>query len=143
MNRQGNRAFTLVEMLVAVGLFAAMLLISTVVFRTAIDAQQKASSAGNYMRDIRVITQRIDDDFSQIDLNAPFALWFERNGSDSVIFFANGQFEQISDNNIDPSSSLNNYAAMQYGVTDSQLLRCFEPIERYQDILPHNPNPDN
>lgn len=144
MNKPNNiKAFTLIEMLVAVGLLTAMLLISTVVFRTAIDAQQKASSAGNYMRDIRVVTQRIDDDFSQIDLNAPFALWFERNGSDSVIFFANGQFEQISGGNIDESVELNNYAALQYGVTDSQLLRYFEAVERFQDILAHGHNPQN
>ena len=136
MNIRNKKAFTIVEMLIAIGLLVAMMAASVVVFRVAINAQQKASATGDYMRSIRSTSLQIQNDFSAIDLNAPFAIWFERNGSDRMYFFANGKFEQLSSGNLDPAQTVYNYGSLFYRTDGStQLLRQFTPADRYQDII--------
>lgn len=144
MNKLNQKGFTIVEMLVAIGLLVAMLTVSVVVFRTAIGAQQKSVATGDYMRSIRSTTMQMEQDFSAIDLNAPFAIWFDRYGSDRVFFFANGVFEQLTSGNLDATQSAYNYGSLFYTTdTTSDLLRQFVGANRYQDILTPSVNPDN
>ncbi len=136
MNKRNKKAFTIVEMLVAIGLLVAMMTASIVVFRVAINSQQKAVATGDYMRSVRAVTQRLENDFSAIDLNVPFAIWFDKDGSDRIFFFANGTFEQLSSGNLDDTQATHNYGSLFYSTGGiSQLLRQFTPADRYQDIL--------
>jgi type II secretory pathway pseudopilin PulG len=135
MNRVSKKAFTIVELLVAVGLLVAMMAASVAVFRTAIDAQQKASSTGDYMNAIAAVTNQIREDFSSIDVDAPFAIWFNADGSDRAFFFASGRFEQLSGGNLDTDVQVDNYGAIHYAVDSNMLLRDFLPADRYQQFI--------
>lgn len=143
MRKLNKKAFTIVEMLVAIGLLAAMMAASVVVFRLSIDAQQKAAATGDYMRSIRTITKQVENDFSSIDLNAPFALWFEKNGSDKAFFFANGHFEQLTGDNLTAGSDASNFGSLHFVASDDYLLREFTPCLRYQEIIAPSVVADN
>lgn len=141
MNKVNKKAFTIVELLVAVGLLAAMMAASMVVFRVSINAQQSAAATGDYMRTIAAVTTQLKEDYSSIDTNAPFAIWFNRYGSDSVYFFNTGRFEQLSGGNLDATSTVSTYGSLLYGVdAELNLLRGFDPVSRYQDVITPSTN---
>ena len=135
MNIRNKKAFTIVELLVAVGLLVAMMAASVVVFRVAIDAQLKATATGDYTRSITATTTKLQQDFSSIDINAPFAIWFDKNGSDRIFFFATGQFEEVTDGNLDTGSTISTYGALLYANDSTNLLRRFTGVNRYQDVI--------
>ncbi|MFI4911179.1 MAG: hypothetical protein ACIAQZ_05875 [Sedimentisphaeraceae bacterium JB056] len=136
MKQVNKRAFTIVELLLAVGLLVAMMAVSVVVFKVAIDAQQKAIAMGDYMRTITSIKTQINNDFSSIDENAPFAVWFDRNGNDRMFFFGTGFFEQLSGGNLDTTSDIFTYGSFLYLIdAPYELLREFNGWDRYQDVI--------
>jgi type II secretory pathway pseudopilin PulG len=141
MKSDNKKAFTIVELLVAVGLLVAMMAASVVVFRTAIDAQQKAASAGDYMRAITAVTNQIRNDFQSLDSDAPFIVSFNRYGSDSIYFFTTGRFEQLSEGNIDSGSDVYTYGGIHYAADADMLLRSFEPLNRYTEVIIPSTNP--
>ncbi len=136
MNKFKQTAFTIVELLVAIGLLVAILMFSIVIFRVAIQSQQKAVATGEFLRTITAITTRLEQDFSSLDVDAPFAIWFDKDGSDRVFFFTSGRFGRLSSGNIDAGQVSYNYGALLYATAgSSQLLREFTPTDRYQDII--------
>ena len=140
MNKRTDKAFTLVELLVAMGLFAAIMVIGVLVFRTAIHSQQAAARVADFMRDIGSATQLLSDDFSSVDSDAPFGIWFDKDGNAGILVFVTGNFQQISRNNLEESSQLKNYAVLVYKIEGNKLIRYFKPVDRQEDILPHSLN---
>ncbi len=95
-----KRAFTLVELMVAVGLMAMMIAFTSVIFRFGIDAHRISSAKAEIMQKVRVITEQLNSDLRGLRKDAPLMIWFERdrvrvaepNRYDQIMFFANGDF---------------------------------------------------
>ena len=90
-----NKAFTLIELVVAVALLAMIVAFSGVVFRVSIDSYRTATANAEIMQKLRAITGQLDTDFKAIRPDAPLLIWFEQddpNRYDQVMFFATGDF---------------------------------------------------
>lgn len=58
-----RRAFTLIEMVVSLGILALILSFAGVIFRVSIDAQRMAMANAEIMQKLRIITEQLDADF--------------------------------------------------------------------------------
>ncbi len=101
--------FTLIELMVAMGILALIMAFSGVVFRVSIDSHRKAMANAEIMQKVRAITDQLNADFKGLDKNSEiFMTWVAKpigpgGGSDSnydgyerfdrVVFFANGDFQ--------------------------------------------------
>ena len=89
-----KKAFTITELLVAVGLLAAVIMASSMIFHYSIEAQRTASATAEIMRTLRAITDQLNSDFANIRTDAPLMVGFNRNPdglrADSIAFFASG-----------------------------------------------------
>jgi hypothetical protein len=94
-----KKAFTITELLVAVGLLAAVLSASTMVFHYSIEAQRTAMATAEIMRTLRAITDQLNMDFAGLRTSdAPMVVKFkgnpaDSNMADSLVFFAAGDFQ--------------------------------------------------
>ena len=64
--RQLKNAFTITELLVAIGLLAALLAGSGIIFQKAVQAERIAKATSQITRKLQVITEQIDRDFSAL-----------------------------------------------------------------------------
>jgi hypothetical protein len=94
-----KKAFTITELIVAVGLLAAVLAASTMIFHYAIEAQRTAMATAEIMRTMRAITDQLNMDFAGLRISdAPMIIKFhgnpkDANEADSIVFFAAGDFQ--------------------------------------------------
>ena len=98
-----RKAFTLVELMVAVGLLAMVMVMAGTIFRVALESYRVAKANGEIMQKLRVITSQLDRDLqglcqrddvftaclSQPDPDNPRG----RSRSDHLVFLSNGGFE--------------------------------------------------
>ena len=93
-----KKAFTITELLVAVGLLAVVLAACGIIFNYSIDAQRTASATSEIMRNLRVITDQLNADFAGMRKDAPLVVRFDRAGvnADSVVFFSTGDFQDAN-----------------------------------------------
>jgi len=95
-----KKGFTITELMVAVGLLAAVLSASMVVFTYSIEAQRTAMATAEIMRTLRSITDQLNYDFSGIaeSNQAPMITMFEGSdpNADSIVFFATGDFQDAN-----------------------------------------------
>lgn len=93
-----RQAFTLVELMVAVGLMGMMIAFTSVIFRFGIDAHRISSAKAEIMQKVRVITEQLNSDLRGLRKDAPVLVWFQEdpNGGktryDQIMFFADGDF---------------------------------------------------
>lgn len=104
--RQG---FTIIELLVAIGILVALLAASGVIFSMAVDAQRAASATSEITEKLHAIRDQFDNDFGGLLKDEAFAIWFELNPIDEdgdgtidryerfdqIMFFATGDFQTI------------------------------------------------
>lgn len=109
-----RKAFTLIELVVAIGILAMVLSFAGVIFQVSIDSRRLALANAEIMRKLRVITDQLDADFHQLRKDGEiFVIWhaerkrdfvppqqnhpsaFER--FDRIMFFADGDFETYRD----------------------------------------------
>ena len=124
MKRDG---FTIIEMLVAIGLLTALLAGSAVIFGISVQAQRTAKATSEISRRLRAITDQLNADFAGLQKDAPLAIWFEydsitNNRHDQILFFADGDFQttkqyKSTDNTIIGTIS-GNVARVYYGQAD-------------------------
>jgi prepilin-type N-terminal cleavage/methylation domain-containing protein len=103
-----NKAFTLVELLVAIGILAIVLSFSSVIFKVSINAHRTALAHAEIMQKLRAITDQLNADFKGLRKDGEFFLvWvakpsapgFEDNDYDGyerfdrIMFFADGDFQ--------------------------------------------------
>ncbi len=69
-----KKAFTIIELLVAVGLLAGLLAASGIVFKAAIDAQRAATATAEITRKLRTITDQLNADFEHLEKDGLFIL---------------------------------------------------------------------
>jgi prepilin-type N-terminal cleavage/methylation domain-containing protein len=98
-----KKAFTLVEMMVAMGLLAVVMVMAGTIFRVAIGSYRMAKANGEILQKLRVITSQLDRDLQgliqkdqaftvclgQKDPNAPKG----QGRFDRIVFLASGDFD--------------------------------------------------
>ena len=113
MKTKTNKAFTIVELLVAMALVVILMGLSSLVFTTGVKAHRTADSTVEVVRRAESICQELSSDLRGLQTNAPMAIWFEAVDTDGdgnpdtqydqMQFFANGDFQTIKqyDSNAD------------------------------------------
>ncbi|MEJ2648679.1 MAG: prepilin-type N-terminal cleavage/methylation domain-containing protein [Sedimentisphaerales bacterium] len=104
-----SRAFTLIELMVALGIMVIVILFASEIFKVSIDSHRTALANAEIMQKLRAITGQLDSDFSGLDKDGEiFAVWkavplqnnkyvdndfdgYER--FDRIMFFASGDFQ--------------------------------------------------
>jgi prepilin-type N-terminal cleavage/methylation domain-containing protein len=103
-----KKAFTLVELLVAIGLLAVVISFAGVIFRVSINAHRTAIANAEIMQKLRAITEQLDADFKGLRKDGEiFVIWsaspvpgagYQDNDLDGyerfdrIMFFADGDF---------------------------------------------------
>lgn len=103
-NKKLVPGFTITELMVAIGLLAAVLSASMVVFNYSIEAQRTAMATADIMRTLRSITDQLNYDFAGIMDSNQAPIIMEFNGlndnndpnADSIVFFATGDFQDAN-----------------------------------------------
>lgn len=93
-----NKAFTLIELVVAVALMVMILSFSSVIFKGSIGAHRVAGANAEIMQKLRAITDQLNADFKGLRADAPLLIWFRQDKDnpaqryDEIMFFADGDF---------------------------------------------------
>lgn len=109
MKAAQDKAFTIVELLVAMALVVILMGLSGVIFTTGIKAYRAADSTVEIVRRAESINRQLVADVAGLQTDAPLAFWFERvhvdtdaDGApdtyrryDQILFFANGNFQSM------------------------------------------------
>ena len=104
-----NNGFTLIELMVAMGILAMVMALASVVFRVSINAHRTALANAEIMQKLRAITDQFNADFKGLNKDSEiFMAWVAKpiapggqidNDSDGyerfdrVVFFADGDFQ--------------------------------------------------
>jgi len=95
-----KKGFTLIEIVVAVGLLAMVIGFSSVIFKVSIETRRTAGANAEIMQKLRAITNQLNRDFAGLRPDAPLMIWFEQdtnstdpNRYDQIMFFADGDFQ--------------------------------------------------
>ncbi len=95
-SRREKRGFTLIELVVAVGLLAMIFSFSGVIFKVCIKSHRMAVANAEIMQKFRVITDQINADFKGLRKDAPLVIHWDKRGGDrddKIMFFADGDFQ--------------------------------------------------
>jgi prepilin-type N-terminal cleavage/methylation domain-containing protein len=146
-----RRAFTLIELVVAVAILAMVISFSTIVFKVSIKAQRIASANMEIMQKMRAITDQLNADWKGRIATTPGKIGFVRDarsyednkvyytgeedvndniGSDSILFFASGDFQstlQYKYDGGDEKTVTGEDACIYYGIAD---VTSYEPKEK-------------
>jgi len=106
---RNNKGFTLIELMVAMGILAMVMALASIVFRVSINAHRTALANAEIMQKVRAITDQLNADFKGLNKDSEiFMAWVARpvapggrkdNDSDGyerfdrVVFFADGDFQ--------------------------------------------------
>jgi len=122
-----RRAFTLIEVVVAIGLLAMVLSFAGVIFRVSIDSHRTAIANAEIMQKLRAITDQLNADFRSVRYDCAGYIGFNTDisalggntlqvYSDSIAFFAAGDFQ--STNQYSGDTIYGNVACIYYGQPD-------------------------
>ncbi len=93
------RAFTIIELVVAIALLAMVISFAGLVFSVSIGSYRTAGANAEIMQKLRAITDQLNADFKGIRTDAPLLIWFEQDTNDhrqrydQIMFFADGDFQ--------------------------------------------------
>jgi len=156
-----RRAFTLIELMVAVGMLAMIIAFTSVIFRFAIDAHRVSVANAEIMQKARAITEQLNSDFRGLRKDAPLLIWFKQddpidleqgedpNRYDQIMFFASGDFSSYqlynqsdgepleADEDIDNKAAIirGNLARIQYAHATNSNGDDIEDIKRSDRLL--------
>jgi type II secretory pathway pseudopilin PulG len=117
--RLGGGGFTLIEIVVAIGILVMVMGFAGVIFQRSIGSYRAAMAQDEIMMKLRVITEQLDSDFRGLRKDAPMYIWFEfdpnsnNNRYDQIMFFADGDFQSTQTYNGQPV--VGNVARIYYG----------------------------
>lgn len=109
-----RKAFTLMELVVAIAVLAVVMAMSGVIFRAGIASFRMAKANGEILRNFRVITDQLDSDLGGLCKEGElFVVWpadpnGRRAGVDRLMFFAKGDFQSYKYYEPNGTSSYNN-----------------------------------
>jgi len=124
-----RKAFTLIELIVAMAVLAIVLSFAGLIFRVSIESHRMALANAEIMQKLRVITGQLDTDFKGVILdyggkNVARTRTYTVDGndyavnSDSVVFFASGDFQSTQQYGASHDTIAGNVAAILYGQPD-------------------------
>jgi len=124
-----RKAFTLIELIVAMAVLAIVLSFAGLIFRVSIESHRMALANAEIMQNLRVITGQLDTDFKSVipeynGMNLARTRTYTIDGndfeinSDSVVFFASGDFQSTAQYGPDDRTIAGNVAAIFYGPPD-------------------------
>ena len=124
-----RKAFTLLELAVAVALLAMMISFASLIFDMSIDTYRTAMASAEIMQKLQAITGQLNADFKGLRVSPPgmakisFDTGISDIGgesvevrSDSIVFFANGDFQSTSQ--YDDKTVAGNLAMIYYGLAN-------------------------
>ncbi len=124
--RKMRKAFTLIELVVAIAILAMVISFAGVIFKVSIGAFRTGIANAEIMRKMRAITDQLNTDFKSVGKGMPIVVW-----SDRIVFLANGDFQSIRQ--YGGKTVAGNLASIFYGMTKTST---DEPIlSRGQMIL--------
>lgn len=85
-----KKAFTIIELVVAIALMVMVVFFSGVIFKVSIDAHRVTAANAEIMQKLRAITDQLNTDFKGVCKNLPILVWRNR-----IVFFANGDFQSV------------------------------------------------
>lgn len=108
-----KKAFTIVELLVAMGLVVILVALSSLIFAAGVKAHRLADSTIEITRRAEAVSRQLVADVGGLRTDAPLAIWFENafvdttgdgvadtyRRFDQILFFANGDFQTIKQYN--------------------------------------------
>lgn len=78
------RGFTIIELLVAMGLFAAVIAAAGMIFNYSLESQRVAAATAEIMRTLRAITDQLDIDFQGLRTDGYLVLWSDTSDSNDA-----------------------------------------------------------
>lgn len=122
-----KKAFTIVELLVAMGLVVILVALSSLIFAAGVKAHRLADSTIEITRRAEAISRQLVADVGGLRTDAPLAIWFENafvdttgdgvadtyRRFDQILFFANGDFQTMRQYNGQTVSG--NVSRIHYG----------------------------
>lgn len=94
-----SRAFTLIELVVAIAILVMLISFAGVIFKVGIGSHRTAMANAEIMQKLRAITDQLDRDFKDLRKDAPLMIWFYEDMTDpdqrydQIMFFADGDFQ--------------------------------------------------
>ena len=135
-----KKAFTLIELVVSLGILAMVMSFASVIFKVSINSHRTAIANAEIMQKLRAITEQLNADFRSIAQSYGGYIAFNTDkynidgssieiNSDCIAFFANGDFQ--STRQYDGRTIAGNVACVFYGPADSNSFSQFpEPKEK-------------
>jgi type II secretory pathway pseudopilin PulG len=110
-NKRKQFGFTLVELVVAIGILVLMIGFASMLFRITIETRRLTGANAEISQKFKTIAEQLNRDVKRIQKDAPVFIWFQKDGVDDsnrfdqIMFFANGNFQsqRAYDNNSMPS----------------------------------------
>lgn len=152
---RSGKAFTLVELVVAVGVLAMILSVAGVIFRVTTNSHRMAIANAEIMQKLRAITDQLNADFKGLRKDGEiFVTWSaspQRGGSpgattaydrfDQIVFFTDGDFQSYSTSPVVRGNvALIDYMlARRAGVIAKNQPRESRMLSRTQHILTSDP----
>lgn len=134
-----RKAFTLIELVVAIAIMAMVISFAGVIFKVSIGTYRTAIANAEIMRKLRAITDQLNTDFKSVSKGYPIVVW-----SDRIVFIANGDFQSISQYpyNLagDKKTVAGNLASIFYGMSGQVLSRGQMILTSDSSLLPLDPN---
>ena len=133
-----KKGFTLIELVVAVGILAMMLGFTSVIFKVSIKGSRVVGANAEIMQKLRAVTDQLDRDLRGLDKDAPLLIWFEKTSNaqddpntrfDQIMFFATGDFQSTQ---LYTSNLSNNKPVESFSIPDflRSCIRDFVSTER-------------
>lgn len=158
-----KKAFTLIELVVAVALLAMVFAFAGTIFRVSIDSYRISAANAEIMQKMRVITEQLNNDFEGMIPGSGGRINFASDRSynvygeeidvrsDGIIFFAAGDFQSTGqyDYKGSPKTVFGNTACIFYAIPDVNSYTSEEKLDprkkilmRRQTIIVDDPNGD-
>lgn len=120
-----KKAFTIVELLVAMGLVVILVALSSLIFAAGVKAHRLADSTIEITRRAEAVSRQLVADVGGLRTDAPLAFWFDYADTtgdglhdtrfDQILLFANGDFQTIKQYGAPPKTVWGNVSRIQYG----------------------------
>jgi len=136
-----RKAFTLIELVVAVALLAMMISFASLIFDMSIDTHRTAMASAEIMQKLQAITGQLNADFKGLRWTPGGRISFTPPGTgvraDRIVFFANGDFQSTGQYNDGGGEKTvaGNTAIIFYGQAANPDPCSTEPKDRRKKIL--------
>ena len=133
------KAFTLIELVVAIALLVMVLTFASTIFKVSINAHRTAMANAEIMQKLRAITDQLNADFKGRTISPPGKVSFGLRKSnidgqdvevrsDCIMFFANGDFQSSGQDK--GKTVVGNVAGIFYGQVDPNSSTVLKPKEK-------------